>query len=157
LDSEFLALSLVFILIGAAGIILFYGPMNSTGDSCYCLIPSPEPGAAQGTSSIILALGVLFLPMGLLKGGPPSFRRPPGAVQQKIVLPSGKVYTPISLASGRLFALGVILAVLGVDVVLVPGYLVLKSIPVVGVGVALLALGLLGMYFGWKKPGPAQP
>ena len=156
MDSEFLALSLVFILIGAAGIILFYGPMNATGDSCYCLIPSPEPGAAQGTSSIILALGILFFPMGLLKGGPPTFRRPPGAVQQKIVLPSGKVYTPISMASGRLFALGVLLMVVGVDVVLVPGYLVLKSLPVVGVGAAMMVLGLVSIYVGWKKPKSGQ-
>lgn len=154
MDSEFLALSLVFILIGAAGIILFYGPMNSTGDGCSCLISSPEPGAAQGTSSIILALGVLFLPMGLLKGGPPSFRRPPGAVQQKIVLPSGKVYTPLSLASGRLFVLGIILVVLGVDAVVVPGYLVLKSAPVVGAGAVMVALGLLAMFFGWKRHNP---
>jgi len=157
LDTEFLALSFVFILIGAAGIVLFYGPMNSTGDSCYCLIPSPEPGAAQGTSSIILAFGVLFLPMGLLKGGPPSFRKPPGAGQEKIVLPGGRVYTPIALASGRLFGLGVVLVVAGVDVVLVPGYLVLKSIPVVGVGAAIIAVGAVSMYFGWRKPKPASP
>lgn len=152
MDSEFLALSLVFILIGAAGIVLFYGPMNATGDSCYCLIPSPEPGAAQGTSSIILALGVLFLPMGLLKGGPPSIRRPHGAVEEKVVLPSGKVYTPISVASGSLFALGVLLVVVGVDAVLVPGYLVLRSIIVIGLGIIIVAAGLVSMYFGWKKP-----
>jgi len=152
LDSEFLALSLVFVLIGAAGIVLFNGPMNATGDSCYCLIPSPEPGAAQGTSSIILALGILFFPMGLLKGGAPSFRRPQGAVRQQIVLPSGKTYTPLSLASGRLFTLGVLLVVVGVDAVLVPGYLVLKSVPVVGLGAALTLLGLASMYFGWKRP-----
>jgi len=59
LDSGFLALSIAFILIGVTGIVLFNGPMTPAGDSCYCLIPSPGPGAAQGTSSIILAMGVV--------------------------------------------------------------------------------------------------
>jgi len=64
LDTEFLALSFAFILIGVTGIVLFNGPMTPAGDSCYCIIPSPEPGAAQGTASIILAFGILFLPIG---------------------------------------------------------------------------------------------
>jgi len=153
LDSEFLAISLVFILLGVAGIILFYGPMTPAGDSCYCLIPSPEPGAAQGTSSILLGIGIIFFPMGLLKGGPPGFfRRQPGAVPKQIVLPGGQVYTPLALASGKLFVFGILLIVVGVDVGLVPGYLVLKSIPIMGVGIALTALGLVSMYFGWRRP-----
>jgi hypothetical protein len=155
LDSEFFALSLMFILIGSLGIVLFSGPMTPDGSSCYCLIPSPEPGAAQGTSSIILAMGVLFFPMGLLKGGPPSFRR--GGAPQPIVLPGGKVYTPIHLASGWLFGLGVVLVVLAVDAVMVPGILVLKSVPVIGAGAGLAALGILAMYFGWKGPKSANP
>ena len=128
MDSEFLALSLFFILVGAAGIVLFYGPMNAAGDSCYCLIPSPEPGAAQGTSSIILALGILFFPMGLMKGGLPSF------------------------TSGRLLAAGIVLVVLGADAVVIPGYLVLKSVPITEAGVLVTALGFLGMYLGFRKP-----
>lgn len=155
MDSEFLALSLVFVLIGAMGIVLFNGPMNATGDSCYCPIPSPEPGAAQGTSSIILALGVLFFPMGLLKGGPPVLRR--GVPPQSIVLPSGKAFTPIHMASGWLFGIGVVLMVIGVDAVLVPGYLVLKSVPVIGMGAAMVVLGALAMYFGWKGPKTKTP
>jgi len=128
LDSEFLGLSLLFVVIGAAGIVLFYGPMNAAGDSCYCLIPSPEPGAAQGTSSIILALGILFFPMGLMKGGLPSF------------------------TSGRLLAAGIVLVVLGADAVVIPGYLVLKSVPITEAGVLVTALGFLGMYLGFRKP-----
>ena len=153
MDSEFLGLSLLFVVIGAAGIVLFYGPMNSAGDSCYCLIPSPEPGAAQGTSSIILALGILFFPMGLMKGGLPSLRRGPGPVTPAPV--TGMKATPsIPMSSGRLFAVGIILVVFGADALLIPGYLVLKSIPVTGAGVLLTALGALAVYSGSRKPKP---
>jgi len=149
LDSEFLALSLVFILLGTTGIILFSGPMTPAGDSCYCLIPSPEPGAAQGTSSIILAMGVLFFPMGLMKGGLPSFRKvaPAGGVKPV----AGQVYTPLPISSGGIFAVGIVLVLVGIDAVLVPGYLVFKSAPLVAGGIVLALLGLLAIYFGTKK------
>ena len=150
MDTEFLALSLAFILIGVSGIVLFYGPMNSLGDSCYCLIPSPEPGAAQGTSSIILALGVLFFPMGLMKGGLPSLGGRPAALPAQ--KGPGAIAPAAPIASGRLFALGLALLVLGVDAVAVPGYLVLKSVPVAGAGGALAALGALAIYRGTRKP-----
>ena len=150
MDSEFLALSLVFIVIGVTGIVLFSGPMTPAGDSCYCLIPSPEPGAAQGTSSIILAMGALFFPMGLMKGGLPTFGKArPVAPAQPV---AGKVYTPLPISSGGLFALGIILVLVGIDAVLVPGYLVFRSTPYVVGGVVLALLGLLAVYFGARKP-----
>ena len=88
MDKEFLALSVVFMLLGVTGVVLFsslfyngsiFPVMTASGDSCHCVISSPEPSAAQGTSSIILMLGVMFFPMGLMKGGMPSFGRAPGA------------------------------------------------------------------------------
>jgi len=150
LDSEFLALSLVFILVGVTGIVLFNGPMTPAGDSCYCIIPSPEPGAAQGTSSIILALGVLFFPMGLMKGGLPSLRK--AAPVAPVTPVAGQVYTPLPLSSGSVFAIGVVLVLLGIDAVLVPGYLVYKSAPLIAGGVAMALVGLLAIYFGSRKP-----
>ncbi|MDV3244743.1 MAG: hypothetical protein LYZ66_06190 [Nitrososphaerales archaeon] len=150
MDTEFLALSFVFILIGVTGIVLFSGPMTPSGDSCYCPIPSPEPGAAQGTSSIILALGVLFFPMGLMKGGLPSFRRVPAAPLAPQM--AGRVYAPVPLSSGGLFAIGILLVILGIDAVLVPGYLVFKSTPITVGGAALALVGLLAIIFGSRKP-----
>lgn len=149
MDSEFLALSVVFILIGVTGIVLFNGPMTPAGDSCYCLIPSPEPGAAQGTSSIILAMGVLFFPMGLMKGGLPSFRKagPAGAKP-----PVGQAYIPLPISSGAMFAIGLVLLLVGVDAVLVPGYLVFKSMPLIAGGVVLALLGILAVFVGYRKP-----
>jgi hypothetical protein len=154
LDSEFLAISLVFIAIGAAGIILFYGPPNATGDSCYCLIPSPEPGAAQGTSSIILALGILFFPMGLMKGGLPTFRRQPGPMKPEFAKGTVAVPAPI-ISNALLFAIGIALLVVGIDAVVVPGYLILRSTPVVGAGATLSLLGAYAMYLGSRKPKDA--
>lgn len=150
MDSEFLALSVVFIIIGLTGIALFNGPMTPAGDSCYCLIPSPEPGAAQGTSSIILAMGVLFFPMGLMKGGLPSFRKAGQAGAVKPV--AGQAYTPLPISSGGMFAIGLVLLLVGIDAVLVPGYLVFKSTPLVAGGVVLALLGVLAVYVGYRKP-----
>lgn len=151
MDTEFLGLSFVFILIGLAGIVLFYGPMNAAGDSCYCLIPSPEPGAAQGTASIFLALGLMFFPMGLMKGGLPSFRRPAGPAAG-MPGPASKGVSPIEISSGRLLALGIALVILGVDFLLVPGYLVAASVAYEALGSAATALGVLVMYLGLRKP-----
>ena len=155
MDTEFLALSIVFILLGVTGIVLFSGPMTPAGDSCYCLIPSPEPGAAQGTSSIILALGVLFFPMGLMKGGLPSFGRGPGAAPKPVV-PGAPVFTPVPLSSGRLFTLGILLIVIGVDVLLVPGFLIFRSPPLTLAGAVLTLAGAVGLVAGWARPKPAD-
>ncbi len=125
--------------------------MNAVGDSCYCLIPSPEPGAAQGTSSIILVLGLMFLPMGLMKGGLPSFRR--GALPVSAPQMAGaKVVTPAQIASGGLFALGIVLVLIGVDAVFVPGYLVFKSVQFEVVGAVVAILGALMTIRGLRKP-----
>ncbi|MDA4125362.1 MAG: hypothetical protein OK438_07970 [Thaumarchaeota archaeon] len=152
MDSEFLALSIVFMVLGLTGIILFTGPLTPSGDSCYCLIPSPEPSAGQGTSSIFLALGVAFFPMGLMKGGLPSFRRGPGAPK---VLPGGRVISPILIQSGSYFAFGLILLLIGVDAVLVPAYLVFKNPWYELAGILLTAAGGLSMGWGLKKPRSA--
>jgi hypothetical protein len=147
LDSEFLALSLVFLLVGVTGIVLFNGPSIDNGASCACIIPSPEPGAAQGTSSILLFMGILFFPMGLLKGGFPSFGRRGGPVQG----PGGRTYSPVQVASGGLFAVGIAMVVVGVDAILVPGYLVFASFTITGIGAAVTALGLVAVYFGLRR------
>jgi hypothetical protein len=161
LDKEFLALSVVFMLLGIAGIVLFgslfsdyhsfFPVMTSSGDSCYCLISSPEPGAAQGTSSILLALGVMFFPMGLMKGGLPSFRRTT-TVPSTVQLPSGRVVSPLQIASGGYFAFGLIVLLIGVDAVLIPGYVVYKNPYFELAGLLLTAAGLISMLWGIRKP-----
>ena len=161
MDKDFLALSVAFMLLGVVGIILFgslftqyqsiFPVMTPAGDSCYCLISSPEPEAAQGTSSILLALGVMFFPMGLMKGGLPSFRRMPGALAP-VKLPSGRVITPMAVYSGRFFAFGLVVLLVGVDVVLVPGYLVYGNIYFELAGALLAGAGALSMFWGLRKP-----
>jgi hypothetical protein len=151
LDSEFLALSIVFIILGASGIVLFYGPPTASGDSCYCLIPSPDPGAAQGTSSILLVLGVMFFPMGLMKGGLPTFRKTPTGPRE-VKLPSGRVIAPVSIFSGNFFVFGLALVLIGVDAVLVPSFLIYKNSWFELSGVLLTAAGLVSMLWGLGKP-----
>lgn len=148
MDSEFLALAIVFMLLGGAGIVLFNGPLTPTGDSCYCLIPSPEPGAAQGTSSIFLALGIMFFPMGLMKGGLPTWRKNPPPAE--IRLPSGKVLVPPRLASGGLFTFGLVVLLLGADAVLIPGYLIFNNSYYVIAGALLMAAGGISVLWGLR-------
>jgi len=162
LDKEFLALSVVFMLLGLTGVVLFsslfyngsiFPVMTSSGDACYCVISSPEPSAAQGTSSIILALGVIFFPMGLMKGGLPTLRRMPAATGP-VTLPSGRVVSPIQIGSGRYFAFGLLVLLIGADAVLVPGYLVYKNAYIELAGAMLTAAGAISLAWGLRKPKP---
>ena len=163
MDKEFLALSVAFLLLGVVGILLFSSffispyysivpVMTPAGDGCYCLISSPEPGAAQSTSSIILALGVMFLPMGLMKGGLPSFRRAPTTAAPSIKLPTGRVVSPIQMGSGNYFAFGLVVLLIGVDAVLIPGYLIFDNLYYVFAGTLLAAAGLISILWGLRKP-----
>jgi hypothetical protein len=162
LDKDFLALSVAFMILGLIGIVLFsslfdpryhsiFPVMTASGDSCYCMISSPEPEAAQGTSSILLALGVMFFPMGLMKGGLPSFRRVPGG-PAAMTLPSGRIVTPVAVLSGRFFAFGIIVLLIGVDAVLVPGYLVFRNQYFELAGALLTAAGAVAVLWGLRKP-----
>jgi hypothetical protein len=152
LDKEFLALSLVFIVLGLTGIVLFNGPPTPSGDSCYCIIPSPEPGAAQGTSSILLVLGVMFFPMGLMKGGLPSFRKMPEMKQAGVPAIGGKAVSPVHIQSGGFFVFGLLVLLVGVDALLVPGYLTYKNLWFEMAGAFLTAAGALAMLWGLRKP-----
>ncbi|MGP8124372.1 MAG: hypothetical protein ACLQEQ_00665 [Nitrososphaerales archaeon] len=151
MDSEFLALSFVFMLIGVAGIVLFSGALTPSGDSCYCIIPSPEPSAAQGTSSIFLVLGLIFFPMGLMKGGLPSFRRVP-PTPAGLKQPGGSVVSPFKILSVNLFALGVLLLIVGIDALLVPAYLIYKNVWFGLAGVLITAAGAIALTWGLRKP-----
>lgn len=164
MDKEFLALSFVFILIGIVGILLFSSimppyyslspVMTPAGDGCYCLISSPEPGAAQSTSSILLALGFMFFPMGLMKGGLPTFGRAGVAPSGPVALPSGRVVSPLKIGSGNYFAFGVIVLLIGVDALLVPGYLVFRNEYYMLAGALLSAAGVISAVWGLRKQEP---
>jgi len=158
LDSEFLTLAFFFLLIGGAGVYLFNGPLTPAKDSCVCIIPTPEPVAAQGTSSILLAFGILFLPIGLLKGGPPTFGRRAAPASQPTRSPeagpapaAAAAPTGIPMRSGRLYALGVGLIVFGVVAVTIPGFLYFNNFLIGGAGAGVVALGFLALFFGVRS------
>ncbi len=92
----------------------------------------------QGTAGILLIFGVMFIPIGILKGGLPGRRAGPPMGQ---TVGSGRTYSPVWISSGGQLVFGVALVVLGVDVLAVPGYLVFNSFPIIGGGVVLAALG----------------
>ncbi len=140
MDSQYLILALVLTLVGVSGIILFNGAKTPAGDSCYCLIPSPENSAMQGTAGILLIFGVMFIPIGILKGGLPGRRTGPPIGETS---GSGRTYSPEWLSSGGQLVFGIALVVIGLDAVAVPGYLVFKSMEIIGAGVILAALGAI--------------
>jgi hypothetical protein len=140
LDSQYIILAFVLTLIGVSGVVLFNGPKTSAGDSCVCLIPSPEASAMQGTAGILLIFGVMFIPIGILKGGLPGRREGPPMAQ---TVGSGRTYSPVWISSGGQLVFGIALVVIGVDVLAVPGYLVFNSMSIIGGGVVLAALGAI--------------
>lgn len=140
MDSEYVILAFVLTLVGFAGIILFNGAKTPAGDSCYCIIPSPESGAMQGTAGILLIFGVMFIPIGILKGGLPGRRQGPPVGETS---GAGRTFTPEWLRSGGQLVVGVALVVLGLDAVAVPGYLVFNSLEIIGAGAVLAALGVV--------------
>ncbi len=140
MDSQYIILAFVLTLIGVSGIVLFNGAKTPAGDSCYCIIPSPENSAMQGTAGILLIFGVMFIPIGILKGGLPGRRTGPPMGQ---TVGSGRTYSPVWISSGGQLVFGVALVVIGVDVLAVPGYLVFKSLPIIGAGAVLAALGVI--------------
>jgi hypothetical protein len=139
LDSEYIILAIALTLIGFTGIVLFNGSAPAGGE-CRCIIPSPENSAMQGTSGILLIFGVMFIPIGVLKGGLPGKRQGPPVGETS---GAGRTFSPEWLTSGGALAFGIALVVLGVDAVAVPGYLVFKNFEIVGGGVVLAVLGVI--------------
>ena len=139
MDSEYIILAFVLTLIGVTGVILFNGAAPPGGE-CHCIIPSPENSAMQGTAGILLIFGVMFIPIGILKGGLPGRRQGPPVGETS---GSGRTFSPVWLSSGGQLVFGIALVVIGLDAVAVPGYLILKSIPIIGTGVVVAALGAL--------------
>ena len=145
MDSQYIILAFVLTLVGVAGIVLFNGAKTPAGDSCYCLIPSPEASAMQGTAGILLIFGVMFIPIGILKGGLPGRRTGPPLGE---TVHSGRTYSPEWISSGGQLVFGIALVIIGVDALVVPGYLVLDSIPIMASGVVLAALGAVLAFRG---------
>ena len=140
MDSQYLILAFVLTLIGVSGIMLFNGGKTPAGDSCYCIIPSPENSAMQGTSGILLIFGVMFIPIGVLKGGLPGKRQGPPVGE---TVGSGRTFSPEWLSSGGQLVFGIALVVIGADAVAVPGYLVFKSVEIIGAGAAIAVVGAI--------------
>lgn len=111
------------------------------------MIPSPENNAMQGTAGILLIFGVMFIPIGMLKGGLPAKRTGPPVGETS---GAGRTYAPEWMRSGGLLVFGVALVVLGADAVAVPGYLVFKSMEIIAGGAGLAAVGAVLAYAGSK-------
>jgi hypothetical protein len=146
LDSQYLILAFVLTLIGVTGIVLFNGAAPPGGE-CNCIIPSPENSAMQGTAGILLIFGVMFIPVGVLKGGLPGKRQGPPVGE---VSGAGRTFAPEWINSGGQLVFGIALIVIGLDAVAVPGYLVLKSTTIIGAGGAIAVLGAILAFRGSK-------
>ena len=147
MDSEYIILAAVLMLVGVSGIILFNGPKTPAGDSCFCMIPSPEASAMQGTAGILLIFGVMFVPIGILKGGLPVKAEGSGSETMK----SGRVYTPERLNSGAQIGLGLFLIIIGADALAIPSYLAFHSLDLILAGAVVAVLGVLLVARGIRR------
>jgi hypothetical protein len=147
LDWEYIILAIFLTFVGVTGIILFNG-VTPPGGECTCLIPSPENTAMQGTSGILLIFGVLFIPIGILKGGLPTRRVGPPIGR---TVGSGRTYSPEWISSGAQMILGLAIVILGADALIVPGYLVLHNASLVVGGGIVAALGFVLAMLGSQR------
>jgi hypothetical protein len=151
LDKEFLILSAFLLFLGITGIVLFNGQKTPTGDGCNCIISTPEASAMQGTAAILLVFGILFLPVGIMKGGLPSFRRQIGVKPTEPPIHVGKVFTPIPISSSRVYGLGTLLLFVGIYMAL-PGLLIIENPlnPFLILGIILAFSGAYLVYRGTR-------
>ena len=88
--------------------------------------------------------------MGLMKGGLPSLQRTP-LTPAELSQPSERIVTPIQILSVNLFALGVLLLIVGIDALLVPDYLIYKNVWYGLAGALVTAAGAISMTWGLRK------
>ncbi len=91
--------------------------------------------------------------MGLMKGGLPAFRRA-GPAPTAVKVPGVTVVSPVQIASSSYFALGIVILLVGIDAVLVPGYLVYHNLYYELSGILLVAAGGLAAIWGLRRPKP---
>jgi hypothetical protein len=146
LDNQYLILAFVLTVVGVTGVWLFTG-VTPAGGECTCIIPSPENTAMQGTAGILLIFGVMFIPIGILKGGLPGRRAGPPVAETAV---SGRTYNPVWMTSGAEFVFGLVLLALGISAIAVAGVVVLDSPAYIVLGVVLAIAGAALSYRGTK-------
>lgn len=89
--------------------------------------------------------------MGLMKGGLPAIRRGPLA-PGRTGRPREHVVSPVQILSANMFALGIILLIVGVDALLVPAYLIYRNFWYELAGALTTTAGAISLAWGLRTP-----
>jgi hypothetical protein len=137
LDSDYLTFAILFGVFGIVGVSATAAVSPNFLSIATCNCSPPIQARIQELSLVVLAVGLVMAPIGILKRGAPMSATsvPEGP------FPSGRTYTGPVVASGEFLALGIFLVVLGVATI-APSYLVLKNWILIGEGVDVVALGI---------------
>jgi protein-S-isoprenylcysteine O-methyltransferase Ste14 len=149
LDTDYIVLAVLLGVFGVVGITATASihPNVLNLDSCSC-IPSPA-ARLQELSVVFIAFALVLAPVGWLKSGTPqtsSMRQ-----QGHVVATGGLAEAGPMMSNSHFFFLGVALVILGITLVAVPSFLVLKNTLMLAEGVGVIVLGALFAYTGGRS------
>jgi hypothetical protein len=149
LDTDYLVLAVLLGVFGVVGITATSSihPNVLNLDSCNC-IPSPA-ARLQELSVVFVAFALVLAPVGWLKSGTASGHSM--AHQGTGASTEGLSEAGPIMSNSDFFFLGVALVILGVTLVAVPSYLVLKNTLMLAEGVGVIVLGVLFSYVGGRS------
>jgi hypothetical protein len=149
LDTDYIVLAVLLGVFGVVGITATSSihPNVLNLDSCNC-IPSTA-ARLQELSVVFIAFALVLAPVGWLKSGttPTSSM----AHQGPGVPAAGLAESGPMMSNSHFFFLGIALVILGITLVAVPSYLVLKNTAMLAEGVGVIVVGVLFAYTGGRS------
>jgi hypothetical protein len=149
LDTDYIVLAVLLGVFGVVGITATSSihPNVLNLDSCNC-IPSPA-ARLQELSVVFIAFALVLAPVGWLKTG----TAPTSSMANQVpsVSTGGLAESGPMMSNSEFFFLGVALVILGITLVAVPSYLVLKNTLMLVEGVGVIVLGSLFAYTGGRS------
>jgi hypothetical protein len=149
LDTDYIVLAVLLGVFGVVGITATSSiqPNVLNLDSCNC-IPSLA-ARLQELSVVFIAFALVLAPVGWLKSGtaPTSSM----AHQGPGIPTGGLAESGPMMSNSDFFFLGIALVILGITLVAVPSYLVLKNTAMLAEGVGVIVLGVVFAYTGGRS------
>ena len=148
LDTDYIVLAVLLAVLGVVGITATASihPNLLNLDSCNC-IPSPA-ARLQELSVVFIAFALVLAPVGWLKSSPATASM---GQQGHGVTTGGLAESGPMMSNSHFFFLGVALVILGITLVAVPSYLVLKNTVMLAEGIGVIVLGVLFAYTGGRS------
>jgi uncharacterized membrane protein len=149
LDTDYIVLAVLLGVFGVVGITATSSihPNVLNLDSCNC-IPSPA-ARLQELSVVFVVFALILAPVGWLKSG--AAPMPSMARQAPVVPAGGLAESGPMMSNSHFFFLGIALVILGITLVAVPSYLVLKNTLMLAEGAGVIVIGALFAFTGGRS------